>query len=284
MFRHPFLEGEGGAGGGGDATPMITVQYNGAEVEVPRPAGYFSQAEIAERYVPKATHDATMGSMRTKLESAKNKRDPNELLEDETFRAQAIEKWGLNPNATQKQFQEQLANKTKEITEREIVPLKTKLSASEQKIEKLRTKDLFGQIVQGAAANKVEENLLKPTTKKGVPMVVSMLRDSFAYDEETDSFYAKGENGFAYSQTGEAPYMTVGEFIAQWVASDGKPFVRGERQSGAEAGAGQGGSGTPVAGQVGKELRLTADQIRDITFFKKMEEKARKEGLTIVPV
>jgi len=278
---HPFLD-EGEAAGGGAATPTIKVQHAGAEIEVPRPAGYFTQSEVSEKFVAKATHDATMASMRTQLEKTKTLKNPDDLLGDDSFKTRAMEAWGLNPNATQKQFNEQLERTRKEILDREVQPREMKLTQAQEKIGKLRNKDLYGQIIQGAAAAGINKDLLKPTTKGGTPMIVSMLRDAFDFSEEHDSHFAKGANGFAYSQTGETPYMTPGEFITAWAAGDGKGFVTSERQSGAEASTAKGAEGTP--GQVGKELRLTADQLRDISFFKKMQEKAAKEGLTIVPV
>jgi hypothetical protein len=282
MRFHPFLnEGEGG-GGGAAPVPTIKVQHAGAELEVPRPAGYFSQAEVNEKFVAKATHDATMASMRTQLEKSKNLKNPDDLLGDDSFKTRAMEAWGLNPNATQKQFNEQLERTRKEILDREVQPREVKLTQAQEKISKLRSKDLHGQIIQAAAAAGIQKDLLKPTTKGGTPMIVSMLRDAFDFSEEHDSHFAKGANGYAYSQTGETPYMTPHEFIAAWAAGDGKAFVTSERQAGAEAGAG--GKGTSVPGQVGKELRLTADQIRDISYFKQMQDKAAKEGLTIVPV
>ena len=289
MLRHPFLDDNAGGGGGETASaPTIRVSHNGTEIEIPRPAGLLTPQEVADKYVPKGTHNAEMARFRTQLDAVKNYRDPNELLADESFRSQAIEKWGITPGKTQAQFQEQIERAKLELQEREIKPRETKLAKAKEQIDRLRAKDLKGQILQAAAVAKVEDKYLKSPTKNGRPLIVSMLEDAFAFDEENGEWFAKGTSGtpFAFSQSGETPYMTTSEFIQIWAQADGKDYVRNERQGGAEAGAGGKGSSstTQIPGQVGRKLHITPDQMRDIQEFKRLTAKAQAEGLELVPI
>lgn len=261
--------------------PTIKVTYNGAEIEVQKPTGVFTEKEIAERYVPLPAHNDQMARMRRDLDAKKGFKNPDELLTDTEFRSRAVKEWGLDPNSTKVEIQETLKRRTQELEEREIKPRDAKLQVAEVQISSLRAKDLRGQIIGAAAEFKIEEKYLKSPTKGGKPLIVSMLEDAFAFDGEHTEWFARGENGnaFRFSQSGDVPYQTVREFMAIWVSADGKDFIRSERQPGPNARTGEG-----ATGQVGKELRLTQDQIRDISFFKKMQTKAEKEGLTIVPV
>jgi hypothetical protein len=272
------------SGDGGGAPEVVTFKHGDQEIAVPREAlkGWVPQQEVDEKFIPKSAHNDQMARMRRDLDATKGKKDPDELLNDAEFKSKAVQTWGLDPNATNEQFKTQLERQRAELVEREIKPREAKLEKAGSEIGKLRQKDLRGQIIQTAAALKVEEKYLKSPTKGGKPLLVSMLEDAFGFDGEHNEWFAKGDNGtYAFSQSGELPYQTVAEWMQGWVNGDGKEFVRSERQSGAESSP----DGTPkVPGQVGKELRLNADQIRDTSFFKKMAEKAEKEGLTIVPI
>lgn len=289
LFRSLFLDGDGGAGGGGDgggtgapAVPTIKVTIDGAEREIPKPKDLFTADELKTKFVPVAAHNDQMARLRREADARKDWKSADDLLEDPEFRTKATEKWGLNPEAN-KQFQEQLTRQRQELLEREVKPRDTKLAKAGETISKYRERHLFSQIVQ-AAAGKVNDMYLKPPVKGGQPLIVSMVKDAFDYDEQNDEWFAKGQSGarFAFSQAGDTPYQSVGEFIGNWLTSDGKDFAKSQRQEGAEAGVA--GSDPTLSGQVGKELRLTREQIRDIPYFKRMQEKAAKEGLTIVPI
>lgn len=273
--------GDGGGGNGAPTVPMIKVRVGDSHVEVPRPEGLLAQPEIDERYVPKAAHNDQMARLRRELDGMKGLRNPEELLADPDFRGKAMTTWGLDPNATSEQYKAQLERAKTEITEREVKPREIKLAEATTAISQLRMKDLRGQIVQAAAAGKIDEKFLRPPTKGGKPLIVSMLEDAFGFDAEHGEWFAKGATAgqFAYSQGGELPYQTVSEFFQGWLNGDGKEFVRPERQNGAEARPGEG-----VSGQVGRELRLTAEQVRDHGYFKQMVAKAEKEGLQIVRI
>ncbi len=283
MFPIRFFDADG-ADGNGPSVPTITVSYNGTEVEVPRPKGLLSQAEIDKSYIPKATHDDLFAKQRRKLDDMKGFKNPAELLDDPEFRTQAQEKWGLNPNQTAQQLQDQVNKAKLEVTERQLKPLQKQLETESAKVKKLLTKQLEGQIVSAAAEAGIDPLLLKAANKGGTPMIVSMLRDSFDFDPELDAHFAKGPNGFAYSTSGETPYQTPLEFITNWANGDGKAFVKSQRQSGSADGQDLKNQGSSAPGVVGRELRMTHSQIRDISYFKQQSEFAAKNGLTIVPV
>lgn len=285
FFNLP-LSSEGDASGGASgstATPqMITVQIDGKDVQVPRPAGFYSEKEISEKWVPKAAHNDQMARMRRDLDARANYRNPDDLLKDDEFKARASQEWGIDPSASAKQFQERLNQTRQELTEREIKPREEKLGKAYDLIDRLLVKDLHGQILQAAAAAHVDERYLRAAVKGGKPLIVSMLEETFDFDHERGEWFAKdGKGGFLYAQGGDQPYQTVQQFLGGWAESDdGKAYLRAERQKGAQSRT----DGESVPGQVGNVVRVTREQVRDIAFMRKLNERAEKEGLTIQPV
>lgn len=276
--------GEGDKGGGTAAPQTMKVTYNGQEIEVQRPAGVYTQAEIAEKYIPKAAHNDTMARLRREYEPFKSRKSADELLDDPEFKTVATTRWGLDPSKTQQEQVEIVNRRIGEIREREVKPLETKLTKAETVVANLLEKDRNSQIVQAAAAAGVDPKYLKVAVKGGKPMIVALLDGAFAYDKEHGEWFAKGvgEQQYRFSQVqGGMPYMGITEFISDWINADGKDYARDEKQRGPET---KPNDGKPVAGQVGRELRLTREQMRDITFFKQMQAKAEREGLTIVPI
>lgn len=283
-FPQLHLDGEGDPSGQG-AAPKMKIKYNDAEIEIDRPAGYFTQEEIAKTHVPVASHNDQMARMRKQVDAVKDRKSMDELLADPEFKTKAIESWGISPNANAKELQTQIERKTLELTEREIKPRESKIGALTQTVGTLRQKDLRGQIAQAAVGLKIDEKFMRSPTKGGTPLIVAMLEGSFGFDDEHGEWFAKGADGktFAFSQSGEVPYQTVAEFMAGWAQAEGKDFLRSERQSGAGADT-KGKDGESIPGQHGKEIRLTEAQVRDIPYFRKMLAKAEKDGLTIVMV
>ncbi len=285
FIRSLFLDGEGDPSGGG-APPPEVFQYQHGDTTIDIPVTALKPVidkYVGDKYIPKASHNDQMGRMRKELETYKSRPDTDTLLNDTEFKTRATQHWGLDPKATNKEIQEQRERLRTEIYEREVKPRETKISSSESTIKELRLKDLRGQIAQAASAVKVDDKFTKQPSKNGQSLIASMMIDNFEWDDEHKEWFAKGAGGnkFAFSQTGEVPYMTVQEYFSVWSNGEGKDFLRNERQAGAESNPERNGA---PAGQVGRELRLTADQIRNIPFFKQMQEKASKEGLTIVPV
>ncbi len=280
MFRYAalFRSPEGDP----PAAPMIKVTIDGTEREIPRPAGLIAETEVAEKYVPKAAHNSEMARMRTQLDGTKHLKNPDDLLEDQEFRTKAITKWGIDPNAGAEQFQKQIVTERETIINREVKPLQARLEKATTQIGSLLNRDLERQILQ-AAQGKVDAKYLKPASKGGEPIIVAMVRNAFAYDEQHADWFAKGQGGsqpFQFSSSGETPYMGAAEFIQTWLAGDGKDFAVNEKQEGPSANT----TGAMVPGQVGKEIRVTSAQIRDTAGFRLIQQRATKEGLTIVRI
>ena len=280
-----FLSPEGDPSGN-DAPPPETFQYQHGDTTIDIPIAAIKPVidkYVGDKFIPKASHNDQMGRMRKELDGYKSRPDADTLLNDTEFKTRATQHWGLDPKATNKEIQEQRERLRTEIFEREVKPREAKIGAADATIKELRLKDLRGQIAQAANSVKVDEKFTRVPSKNGHSLIVSMMLDNFEWDDEHKEWFAKGSAGnrFAFSQTGEVPYMNVSEYFSVWANGEGKDFLRNERQPGAESQPDKTGNAT---GQVGRELRLTADQIRNIPFFKQMEEKARKEGLTIVPV
>jgi hypothetical protein len=288
FIRSLFLEGEGDPSGGAPAPAAETYQIQHGDQTIELPAAALKpilEKQIADKYIPKASHNDQMSRMRKELDTYKGRPDADTLLNDPDFKSKAVQAWGFDPKAAKAEIAEQRTRLLAELNEREIKPRDAKLTQAMTEVQKLRYKDLHGQIAQAASSVKVDEKFTRVPGKNAKSFIASMMENGFEYDEEHGEWFAKGSAGnkFQFSQTGDVPYMTVSEYFQVWANGEGKDFLRSERQPGAEANP-DGQRGGPVAGQVGKELRLTSEQIRDIGFFKKMVDKAQREGLTIVPV
>jgi len=277
LFRTLDLSPEDDAGGG--APPTIRVEVDGKAVDVPLPAGYLAKADVDAKYVPKGVLNDREARHRKEMEAFKGLRPADDLLNDPEFKDRAVKTWGLN-TASGEQFQEQLNRAKTDLFEREVKPREKKLEAANREIALLRESEVENQILQAAAALKVDDRFTKPAAKGAKPLIVAMLRPLYDFDPEHRAWFAKGPTGFAYSQQeGGPPYMPIMEHMSGWAAGEGKDFLRSQRQQGAEA---QADGGIP--GQVGRELRLTEAQILDPVYFRKAKERADKEGLTIVQV
>lgn len=284
LFRSLFLDDDPAGGGGSTSTaaePTLKVSYQGNEIEVPRPKGVFLEAEVNEKYVPKGAHNDQMARLRRDLDARKDLKPAETYLDDPDFKKKAVEKWGLDPNATSEQFQQQLARQKGEIFERDVKPLTEKLTKAEQRIADLQVKQLEASILAGAQG-KVDPKYLKPVSKSGKALVVALLKDAFKYDPENDAWFAKGTSEtapFLFSQSGESPYMGPAEFIGGWVNGEGKDWALAEKQRGPETGRTK--DGEQVPGQSGNKLFVTEAQIRDVAGFKKLQARADREGLTM---
>lgn len=267
-----------------EKTPvLIKVQHNGQELEVEKPQGIFTAEEVGASYVPRAAHNDQMARMRKELDGFKGRRTEEELLGDEEFRGRAIESWGIKTTSP-KEVQDRIKAAREEVVTREVTPLKQQIEKLGATVGKLRQSDLITQILQAATAARISDDLLKPATKGGIPIIVSMLRDAYMYSEEHDGWFARGSNGQpAFSQLGDAnvPYQSVQEHLAGWAGGEGKGFVKSEKQSGAGAGDTPPGQRGGISGGV---MKITAEQARDPVVYRQLRAQAEKEGLTIQPV
>jgi hypothetical protein len=268
---------------GGGAAPTIKVQYNGAEIEIPRPEGLVPLTEVNEKYMPKSAFESELGRRVDGVIRNKGYKLPDELLGDEQFRGKAIESWGLKPDQTQAQLQEQLKKQAEQLNERELKPLQTKLTAAEKKLAIAQTKDLAAQILQ-TVAGKVKPGLLKSPATGAMPPIVSMLTGAYAHDDEHDNWYARGQgaSGFQFSTKGDGtPYMTVAEHLANWLADPvNADFLIEQRQAGPGSKA-AGDDAAPGGVVKGKTLVITEADARNPATYRLRKEEAQKKGLEI---
>jgi hypothetical protein len=127
------------------------------------------------------------------------------LLSDDDFWREAAETRGIElrddgtPKGSAKN-DEQLEQRFKA---KYVTPLETKLSEATQSVEKYRTKALEADIISAASAAGVRDAFLKPVSPGAPPPIVTMVRDSFAYDGDSDAWALKSEDGIRYDSTGK---------------------------------------------------------------------------------
>lgn len=203
-----------GAGAGKDAQP---------------PAGYIAESDVKEKYVPKEFMQSEIARR------LKGKADPDTLLQDETFRAKALETWGVKPDGQKKPSGEDVEKLYGQWEQKHVTPLKEQLAGHLQEVQSLRTRDLYGQLVSAAAPH-VNEQLLQSPVAGQAPPIVHLLAPYFGYDEEHKGWFVKDGDGFAFAAKPEkgAPYKTAAEFLTEWAANKANAaWIKDQRQRGA---------------------------------------------------
>lgn len=198
------------------------------------PAGYIAEDEVSKNYVSK---DFMAAEIKRRL-AKKQQAAPDELLESEEFKQKALKAWGVEPEGRKKPDGEQLEKLYSDWEQKHLKPMREATEKQRQEIERLRTRDLFGQIVTGAAPF-VQDQLLQSPVPNQPPPVVHFLAPYFGYDEEHGGWFVKDGEGFAYSSQPKAgaPYKTAAEFIAEWAKDKANAnWVKDQRQRGANLG------------------------------------------------
>lgn len=165
--------------------------------------------------------------------------------DDEDFRSQAVDALGIKPGG--KPSGEEMQAAFKQWEQQHVAPLKTRLETAEGRVERLTRKDLHGQIVQHAAALGVKAAFLKPPVPGAPPPVVHILESAFGHDPQTDGWYVKAGDGFAYSTnpTQDRPYKGVDEFLREWAQTDeAKELLEPRSRNGADYRGSSGGART----------------------------------------
>jgi len=215
----------------------LKVTIDGKEHEVEAPPGWFSQADVEEKFVSKDAHEAELKRVAARARGEAKK--PEQYLEDEEFKAQALKTWGLTGKKGEND-----AEITKRIRDEliaaEVKPRDEKLTAAEARIERLLDSRLQDEIFREAVAAGV-----KPAAAK---MLIRMFDGQIGYDDESDKFYAYDEKNdrFVPSAVEGETYKGVKAVIADWAKnSENADFLVDQRQRGAGfKGAGAGGEGT----------------------------------------
>ena len=204
------------------------------------------------------------------------------LLADDAFRTQAIEAWGIkpdakpDPNVAAQEFAQRLEAARADWTTKELQPFIDKLAKADERVGGVMKKLLHGSIMQAAVEAGIKPELLKPGPGGSVAPLLAMLEPMFGYSEEYDGFFTKdGESSYKFSAKpdGGAPYMGVEELLGGWATDkDNAWAVDAQRQVGPNAGDPKG------AAQRGGVIRLTADEASDHGVYAAAQKQAAEAG------
>lgn len=201
-----------------EAMTFTITGPNGEEQQVSVPAEAVYSAVEGAGYVKPDKVAKDLARRVDTIIKNKGLRDPKELLTDDEFLAQARAGFVKETEAggAKDQLREALDKQAREINERDVKPLQTKLTAKEEREEVLLGRDLERQIVQAARDAGVQDRFLKSRNGKP-PLIVQQLSDMFAFDDDGREFFAaKGEDFVLSKKDGENTYQTVAEAIEEW--------------------------------------------------------------------
>lgn len=228
----------------------FTTQVDGKDVKITLPDDAVFNA-VRETHLPKDAVAKDLDKRAQAIVKNQGLRKPEELLDDEAFVAQVLEKHGkktgTDDEAASRQLKDALARQRQEFEAKELNPLKQSLTAQTDRERKLLIRDLERQILQ-AAAPYVREGLLKSPGKGRPAPIVTLLEDAFAYDEDSNEFFVADGDNFVISGSGVSTYKTVEEFVQEWVADKANTDWVRPGQAGSDARGGA--SSTRVAGDV----------------------------------
>jgi hypothetical protein len=210
------------------AGKKFKVQHGGAEIEVEL-EGVMTEAEVAEQYVAKAVHNSELAKLRKKSQGLKT---PDELLEDDEFKTRAIETWGVKPGKSAADVEAA----RKEWDAKVLKPVTDELGKAKGAIDGLRRGSLHARLI-AAAQGQVAPQFLKPPTRGAVAPFVAMLEPAFALEPETQDFYVRDGERFAYAAKpadgAPVPYKTPEEHVAEWIGNkDNAAFLIDQKQRG----------------------------------------------------
>lgn len=256
-----------------DRTLSTTVEIDGTEheVNVPLPDGYAGPEELkdmAPRSTIKSEIDRRVSSIRSNL------------LTDEDFRSEALDAWGVDPNANDGEpapkVEERLQQAREEWERKHLTPAQERAQELESRVNILLNRRLEAEILE-AAGPAVKEPFRKRQGKSS-PLIAKMVADRFEYDPEHDAFFLKdGDDGFAFSSkpSGDAPYKSVSEFMEEFLADpSNKDLVNDQRPRGP-------GFGSPGGGSGSGEFTLTREEAKDPAKYRAAREAASKAGSTV---
>jgi hypothetical protein len=246
------------------------------EFEVEEIPGWVPEERVREEYVPKKTFSAELDRRATSIIKNKGLRAPDELLDDEEFRAKFIERHGLDPSKGAKDFQEQLTRERESLMNREVKPREEKLGKLTERLQRKINRELEAEIMQAAAnVPTLRRSLLRATAQGAPAPIVSLLREAFGYSEEHDRWFAKGKDGFAYPKGGDDPYKSVAEMVAEWAADPANAdWHDSQRQAGPEA---RPANGVGGAGAV----TISREDAKDPAKYRKAKADAEKRGVEL---
>jgi len=239
--------------------------------------------------MPADTFEAELARRAEAIAKNKGLRSADDFLGDEAFAARFIEKNGLVKPGTPAgdadgKAAEQIAARLK--TERatwestHLQPAVKRAETAEQKNDHLVRRGLQKEILM-AAQPYVNPPLLAKSGPKKVAPIVAMYEDNFIYDPQTDEYYVKEGDGFAFSLRGDKtqPYMTIEEWFEVWAADKATAaIVNGQRQTGPDLK----GKTTDRGGRADPNEYLTRDQAGDASVYQAAKKRAAERGGRVV--
>jgi hypothetical protein len=210
------------------AGKKFKVQHNNADIEVEL-EGVYTEAEVADQFVAKAVHNSELAKLRKKAQGLKT---PDELLEDDEFKTRAIESWGIKPGKSAADVEAA----RKEWDVKVLKPATDELAKAKGTIDGLRRGGLHARLI-AAAQGHVAPQFLKPPTRGAVAPFVAMLEPAFALEPETQDYYVRDGERFAYAakpaEGAPVPYKTPEEHVAEWIGNkDNAAFLIDQKQRG----------------------------------------------------
>lgn len=260
-------------------TAKVKVMVEGAEKEGELDLATLPEAAVAEafkdKFVRSATFEDQLSRRAISIAKGQGYLKPEEIEANPELIARIVEKHAPKPvagsNAEEQaaKLAERLKQEQAGWEERVLKPKVTELTTSLEEYKaqngKLVTRGMQKEIVAAAAAAGVKAALLKAPNSQAVAPIVALTGDRYAYDPKTDNYYVKDGEGFKFSSTGAAPYMTIQEDLEAWAANkDNAEFIVTGRQNGPGLAAG-GKGGQASDGNV----YLTPEQYSDPREYEK---------------
>lgn len=243
---------------------------NGDEVEVERPTGLLDEAEVREKFMPKATFESELKTRVDSIIANKGLVDPETLMDSEDFKVKFMEHHEISSNKTADQYKADLANEAEKLRRKEVTPLKEALETANKRIVVKNQREL-SSILLTAAAGRVKTPLLKGTATSR-PAFVAMVGDNFGFSDEHDTWFVKNSDGsFAFPKKGDSPYKTPEEFVEEWLEDEANAdFLAEERQHlpGIKPG------GTPKGGRV----TISRADAEDTAKYREARAQAQEAG------
>ncbi len=263
----------------------ITVKHEEhGEITVALPEGYVTPEQLAEDYTPKAIFQTELGQRATSIIKNEGYVKPDSLLDNEDFRAKALDKWQVKvaPDEAAAAQERADAIETARATweAQKLTPATQKLDKASARITGLLLRDLHNQITNAADEVGVLESLRKSPVKGQPAPIVHMMAEYFGYHDESDAWAVKKQNedgtaGFTYATKPETnqPYQGVMEFMTVWSENESnKQFLVDPRQRGPGL---QPGGGAERRGGV---VQLSYEDSQDAIKYRAAKEKADKMG------
>jgi hypothetical protein len=192
----------------------IKVAIDGKEHEVQVPEDQFVPKEdLDDKYVLKSFHESQLN----KAGASTRKSVEEELRNSDKFFAELAKSKGVPIDDSGKYKKpegekidiEKIRNETADaIREKEVGPLS-------QKLGRLLDSQLVAETIQAGSEAGIKRSLMRSIRDGAPPLIVSLVRDQVAFDEEHNYFALKNGEKFEYNPNGNEtrPYKGIRELF-----------------------------------------------------------------------